>query len=69
MKSMQTENQNGAYLERIAIAVLGHLADDSAAVAQLAHLSAAPSVQTALLAGMAAVVLEEEFEVAFHGFV
>lgn len=45
------------YLEGIAIAVFGHLVNDAAAVAELAHFAAAPRVQTAFLARVSAVVL------------
>ena len=51
------------YLEWVSIAVFGHLTDYAAAVTELAHLSGAPSVQTALLIGVSAVVLKEELEV------
>ena len=44
-------------LKRIAVAILGHLTDDSAAVAELAHLTATPSVKAAFLVGVTAVIL------------
>ncbi len=53
-----------AYLEWVAIAVFGHLVNNSATVAKLAHFATTPSVKTAFLAGVAAVILQEELEVA-----
>ena len=51
------------YLERIAVSVFGHLRDDRAAVSELAHFSAAPSVKISLFVGVAAIIEQEEFEV------
>ena len=50
-------------LKRIAVAILGHLADDSAAVSELAHLAATPSVQTAFLVSVTAVILQEKLKI------
>ena len=52
------------YLEGITVAVLGHLANDPAAVAKLAHLAAAPGVEAAFLASVATVVHLKELKVA-----
>ena len=53
-------------LERIPISVLGHLADNSAAVAKLAHFTTTPRVQASLFIGMTAVILEEKLEICFR---
>ena len=44
-------------LKRIAVAILGHLTYDSAAVAELTHLTTTPSVQAAFLVGVTAIIL------------
>ena len=50
-------------LEWIPISIFGHLADNAATVAELAHLTAAPRVKATLLISVSAVVLKEEFEI------
>ena len=54
-------------LEWIPISIFGHLADNTATVAELAHLAAAPRVQAALLISVPAVVLEEELKIDLIG--
>ena len=52
-----------SYLEWVAIAVFGHLVDNSATITKLAHFATSPSVKTAFLTGMAAVILQEKLKV------